>query len=207
MKKSLLFIPLVVLALSGCGSSAPVAKAGSGHAATASATPSASAATPTAKMSDRGYLMKEVGQVASETTEEGKTTVEFKVKDIDLKLECTGEYAGKADNGHLVGIKMDVHTTKDLYDPDYPGMTFLGGHPGNWKFISKDGTTFNGQLGTGGAGVCLKDTQTLPESIGPAQKATGWVVVDLPSTKGTLILELSGGVGGWEWQLGEAPNA
>lgn len=202
-------MPLIVLALSGCGSSAPVAKSDTGPAASASATntPSASASTPTAKVSDRGYLMKEVGQAASEMTEEGKTAVKFTVKDIDLNLKCTGEYAGKADNGHLVGIKMDVQTTKDLYDPDYPGMTFLGGHPSNWKFVSKDGTTFNGQLGTGGAGVCLKDTQTLPDSIGPAQKATGWVVVDLPATKGILILEGSGGVGGWEWQLGGAPNS
>lgn len=202
-------MPIVVIALSGCGGSDSVAETDTGPNASASviSTPPASPSAPAAEVSDRGYLIKEVGQVSSEMTEEGKTTVKFTVKDIDLNLKCTGQYAGKADNGHLVGVKMDIQTTKALYDPDYPGMTFLGGHPSNWKFISKDGTTFNGQLGTGGAGVCLKETQTLPDSIGPAQKATGWVVVDLPSTKGTLILEGSGGVGGWEWQLDGAPNA
>lgn len=209
MKKSLLPIPFVVLALSGCASSVPLTAPDVTPVAKGSATtsPAASPSAPSAKMSDRGYFTKEVGQAAFEVNTKGKTIVKFVVTDIDLKLKCTGEYAGPPDNGNLVGIKMDVQTFKELNDPEYPGMTFLGGHPSSWKFISKAGTTFNGQLGTGGAGVCLGETETLPQSIGPAQKATGWIVVDLPATEGILILEGSGGVGGWEWHLDGAPNA
>lgn len=208
------------LLLTGCNSAAtpasapdvtPVAAASSSAStpAPSSSAPASSEASSsaTSEKSDRGYNIKKVGEVGGMTDADGEQAVNFVVTDIKTNLECTGEFAKKADNGHLVGIKMDIEVKKNFADPDYSGQTFMT-NAVMWDFVSKNGTTFNGELGTDAAYSCLDEKQTLPdEGVGPAQKATGWVVVDVPDTTGTLILDYYGN-GGWEWELkGQKANA
>ncbi|NKG19367.1 MULTISPECIES: hypothetical protein [Paeniglutamicibacter] len=209
--KFLAVASLATLLLTGCADTnqAPTAPdvtpIASGSPSSASTEPSAATPSATAETSDRGNLIKVIGQPAGTVNTAGDQTVSFVVKKIDMKIKCNAPYATKAENGHLIGIKMDVQTFKELNDPDYPGMTF-DAHPSSWTFISKEGTTFNGDLGTSSAFMCLEDDDQLPNSIGPAQKATGWIVLDVPATTGTLIFSTQPGTG-WEWELAEGPNA
>lgn len=211
------------LLLTGCGSAATPASApdvtpiaASSEAASSSAPTSApsssapasseasSSATP--EMSDRGYWVKKVGQTAGLTDTDGSRLVSFAVTDIKMKLKCNSGQALKPDNGHLIAVKMDVDVKKAFADPDYPGATFPTS-ASSWKFVSKNGTTFNGDLGTDASINCLDDKDTLPfEGIGPAQKAIGLIVLDVPATTGTLIFDYDG-TGGWEWELKGEPNA
>lgn len=187
------------LLLTGCGSAATPASApdvtpiASSSAAPSSESPSAAAPST----SDRGNLIKKVGQTAGMTNANGDQAVSFVVKKINTGLKCTGEFAEKPDNGHLVGIQMDVQTFKELNDPDFPGADFI---TSTWNFVSAKGTTFNGNLGSGSAFSCLKEADYLPMNIGPAEKATGWIVLDVPATAGTLIFESDAGTG-WEYEL------
>lgn len=204
-KKILAVASLSALMLTGCGSADPATAPDITPISTsASATPSPSASTPEGKTSDRGYLVKEVGDIAGMTNAAGDQTVTFVVKKVDRHPKCTSIHAAKPENGNLIGLQIDVQTFKELNDPAYPGQGFWAS-AASWKFVSKEGITFNGDLGTPSAYNCLPKAQMLPGEIGPAQKATGWVILDVPATEGTLILDAGGG--GWEWELSDGPNA
>ncbi|WP_157103277.1 hypothetical protein [Neomicrococcus aestuarii] len=205
LKKSLALAFVGMLALTGCSSSTPpAASAPSVAAVESSASTSAAPASPS--KSDRGNLIKEIGQPAGMSATSGEQAVNFVVKKIDTKVKCNSGFSEKPENGRFVSLLIDVETTKALTEPDFPGAHFSL-NAGNWTFISKEGTTFNGNLGTGAAFSCLKDSLTLPNQIGTAQKASGLVVLDVPSTEGTLIFSHFAD-SGWEWTLGgKQPNA
>lgn len=196
------------LLFTGCGSAATPASAPDvTPIASSSATPSSEASSvPETKRSDRGNAIKEIGQTAWMETEEGDTMVSFVVKGIKTDIKCNMGYSVKPDNGHLIAVKMDVDVKKAFADPDNPGLTFPTDSY-SWKFVSKNGTTFNGDLGSDASINCLDDKETLPSGgIGPAQKATGLVVLDVPATTGTLIFDIYGN-GGWEYELMDKANA
>lgn len=67
-----------------------------------------------------------------------------------------------------------------------------------WTFVSVEGTTYNGDLGSMAVYSCLDSVETV-DAVGPAQKATGWVVLDVPAWEGTSLLDQGGP--GWEWAL------
>lgn len=122
------------------------------------------------------------------------------VSDIKKNIVCEADYPVKSANGHLIALKMDIDVKKEFAEPDYPELTFSA-DASSWSFVSKKGTTFNGELGTDAAFNCLDDKKTLPwRGIGPAQKASGLVVLDVPALEGTLIFHHQGQAG-WEWEL------
>ncbi|MEE1619787.1 hypothetical protein ACQ7DA_00100 [Zafaria sp. J156] len=137
---------------------------------------------------------------------EGESIVDFVVKDVDLALKCTEQFAEKAENGRLIGLHLDVETHKALGGEDQWIKTFdASAH--TWTFVSAAGTTFNGSLATMPSFFCLADAETLPFDIGPAQKASGVVVLDVPEAEGTLIFEPYGDGLGWEWEIGVGADA
>lgn len=200
--KLLAAVSITALLLTGCSAaSSPAAAPEVTPIASSNAAPSTEASEPPEQeRSDRGNLIKKVGQTAGLSNTNGEQSVNFMVTDINTKLKCNTDYPVKADNGHLIAVKMDVEVKKNFADPDYPGQTFPT-DSSSWKFISTDGTTFNGSLTTDGSINCLENKQTLPfDGIGPSQKASGWIVLDVPSTTGTLIFSYFDG-SGWEWDL------
>lgn len=48
--------------------------------------------------------------------------------------------------------------------------------------------------------MCLPQADMLPDTIGPASKAQGKLVFDLPTTDGYLVYK-DGDVTGWEYPL------
>ncbi|UTT70566.1 DUF4352 domain-containing protein [Arthrobacter sp. DNA4] len=162
--------------------------------------------TPTAagNKSPRGNLIKKLGDPAGITNKDGKPMVNFTVNSITPDAPCTGPYPQAPQNGHFVVLDVAVETTPDFVSSQGP-LTFDMG-PGMMKFVGKNGTTYNGNLGTGPAYTCLPDTQMLSANgrgIGPAEKVTGKVVLDVPDTTGTLIYTnyLISNIGGWEYNF------
>lgn len=155
------------------------------------AAPEPSADEPT--RSERGNIVKKVGEVG----EIGDSPeVEFTVTGITVDPVCTREYAQASKYGHFVKLDFDITTTKDA-EGDF-GLSF-------WKWINADGTTANADPSTGNGSACLPEAETVPRSIGPAEKVSGSVILDVPSTEGFLVLNPSYGVStgfeSWEWAV------
>jgi hypothetical protein len=73
-----------------------------------------------------------------------------------------------------------------------------------FKFVGANGTTFNGDLSSVGAYSCLPDEQKIASGgVGPAEKVTGKIVLDVPVAVGTLIFKsyLVSGSTGWEYNF------
>jgi hypothetical protein len=105
----------------------------------------------------------------------------------------------KPSNGQIMGILLDIETAPELADTDLSQGLSINAL--SFKFIRTDGTTV-GTLSTNMIYNCLQDrTQLVPSSIGPAEKVSGMVLVDVPSLTGTLIFEPIQGAGGIEYVL------
>ncbi|RKQ33753.1 hypothetical protein C1C97_011165 [Kocuria tytonis] len=104
-----------------------------------------------------------------------------------------------AENGHLVSVNVEAKTgaaapfKKAFYGQDF---SF---NPADWKFVDDKGTTANSVM-TNPVFNCL-DPKELLRDMGPAERASGKIVLDLPSTKGTLIYAPSILDQAWEWTL------
>lgn len=209
--KSLASLALIAglgLTLSACGSSTANVKASDAAKTSApvtapTATPipaAAPAAPPTtdAKKSIRGNLLAAVGDtgtISSGST--GQVTTKFTVNSIK-EGTCDQPYAHAPENGHVLFVDVTVETTPELAQSSYPKYT-LSSY--DFKFISKNGTTFNGDLGTIATYSCIADAAQFPSGgLGPAEKAQGVVVLDVPETSGILVLK-SGISGGFEYNF------
>lgn len=152
--------------------------------------------------SERGNLIKTVGEPAgyTEAADQEENVVNFQVNALTFDPACTGQFAADhpAENGHLLQIDMEVATTPDLSIPFYGG-------PGSWKWIDPNGVTANGFLGTAAAFACFESSEMLPDQIGPGEKAAGKVLIDVPTTEGTLVFTQGGGTG-WEWAVPGVPE-
>lgn len=137
------------------------------------------------------------------TDKDGKPTVNFAVNSITPDAPCTGPYPQTAENGHFVVLDVSIETTPELASDGKGYDTFdMNGHM--FKFVGANGTTFNGDLGTIGAYSCLPDEQEIASSgVGPGEKVTGKLALDLPATTGVLIFKsyLTSGSAGWEWSF------
>ncbi|MDR6793042.1 MULTISPECIES: hypothetical protein [Pseudarthrobacter] len=184
--------------LTSCGNGN--SKAGSDVAA-----PSAEAVTPAtqtpakdaAKKSTRGNIVMAPGDVGtvSSTTSDGKEVdaTKFTVNSI-APGTCDQQYAQPPENGHIVFVDVTIETLPELAETPFP--TF-GLSAYDFKFVSNNGTTFNGSLSTIASGYgCIDDARTLPSAgIGPGEKATGIVVLDVPEPAGILIMKSMFGSG------------
>ena len=177
----------------------------------ATASPSATStsdATPTdnsdsgTDRSERGNIVKRVGQPAgvSDPDDPDDVLVNFTVKDIRMDAPCSGSFPDKPENGHFVTVDIAAETgsAATFKKLDYIGdFTFSSGL---WKFITPQGTTVN-SIATGPSFTCLDEKEQLPVTLGPAEKATGKIVLDVPTTEGTLIFSDLLAEEGWEWKV------
>ncbi|PVE14530.1 hypothetical protein DDA93_15950 [Arthrobacter sp. Bz4] len=112
-------------------------------------------------------------------TGDGETVLSFTVDAIE-PVVCTERPEEPSENGYMFAISMTFETKAGL-DMDVPT------NPAAFGFISEEGTTFNGDVGTIAGFYCLPDQDTLPTEIGPGEKVTGKLVLDLPAEGGTII--------------------
>jgi hypothetical protein len=194
------------LSLSGCGNTAPSGDATPSPAASVSVealAPSTPSPTAVPSKSPRGNYIKEVGQTGGVADKDDNRLVSFTVNSISPDAPCTGPYAEPPVNGHIVLLDVSVETFPELADPN-GGYSEFNMSPGMFKFVGTNGTTFNGNLDTPGAYMCLSDGESITQNgrgIGPAEKVTGKLALDLPEAHGTLIFQtyLTSSGTGWEW--------
>ena len=201
LKKSMaLLIFLPALAVSACGGSPQSSPAEAVSAAPETATPTPSA-TPTQSKSARGNTISFLGETRNLSLKStGKTVLVYTVKDV-VPVTCDYPVEMKPSNGQVMGVLLDIQTgtASELEDTDLAQGLDINAL--SFKMIRTDGTTV-GTLSTDMIYNCLTDrTQLLPNSIGPAEKVSGMVLLDVPSTSGTLIFEPIRGAGGVEYPL------
>jgi hypothetical protein len=203
MKHSLASLALVAtvgLALAGCSSPQASSPAAPNVAPVGGSTPTPSAsATAEAKKSSRGNLIKALGQGAGTFDPVTKKQLStFVVKSIE-PVKCTEPYATPAENGHLYAVDISIVTTPELADQPFPEFWISSN---DFKFIDPaTGTTYNGNLSSVATFSCLPSTALIPQGgVGPDEKVTGKIILDLPATKGTLVLQ-NAGSGGWEYSF------
>lgn len=161
-------------------------------------TPGASSPSPEfaeAEKSSRGNLMKDIGQLAGTTSlQSGVVTSRFAVTDIVLDPECTSGFADTAANGHYLGIHLNIETTPELADEIVPYLIFT---TYDWQAYDTEGKRLNDPAGNSWS--CFDSGQLLPSQIGPGQSVSGWMVLDVASPAGALVLTMAGNPTGWEW--------
>jgi hypothetical protein len=199
---SLALIAALGVSLSACGGS-PSATATSPNVEPLAAQTSSAPAEPA--KSPRGNFIKEMGQPAGISDADGKALVNFTINSIAPLAACTGPYPSPVENGHFVVLDVSVETLPELGTTENGSQTF-DINSTMFKFVGANGTTFNGNLGTMAAYSCLPDTETIGTNgagIGPAEKVTGKLVLDLPEPTGTLVYKsyLTSGNGGWEFKF------
>ena len=198
---TLALIAAVGLSLSACGGAAS-SSPGTPSVEALNAAPATSSAAPQGETSERGNLVKKFGQSAGMfNPENNKPTVNFTFNKITLDAPCTGPYPQPAENGHIAVIDVSVETFPELGAEKY-GIKKFDISSASFKFIGSKGTTFNGNLGTMGSFSCLPDDQVFPQNgVGPAEKATGKVVLDLPEKSGVLVFKDLFGQASWEYKF------
>lgn len=190
-----------MLALTGCSSTeGKPAAAPSVEPAKASATPEPTPTEPEQEKSVRGNLVKQVGEGANIfNTETDEDTVRFSVDAISVDPGCTAEFAQAPENGHFVILDVSIETTPALADDPYGSTGFYFGAD-SMKIIAPNGTTSNVSPHSAAAYMCLTEPEVLPVRFGPAEKATGKVVLDSEVPTGTIVISAYG-QDAWEYNF------
>ena len=145
--------------------------------------------------SPRGNLVKDIGQLAGTSSlSSDVVTSRFAVTDIVLDVECTSGFADAPANGHYLGIHLNVETTPELAEDDFPWVSFT---QYDWQAYDAEGKRLNDPVDN--AWSCLDSGQQLPSQIGPGQSVSGWIVLDVAAPNGAVVLTMGGSPVGWEW--------
>ena len=198
--RSIAVLAAALVALSACAPTPPTADEAAVPpvaAPTASPTPPPADDEATdfgdAEFNDRGNLIKQIGQSAGMTYYD-TLVASFVVTEIMLDLECTSGFANPPANGHYLGVKIDIETLPELANADFASVTIS---PYDWQVFDSTGMRLNDAQGN--AWSCLDQSQQLPTDLGPGQRASGWIVLDVAQPTGSIALVPIGYEAGWEW--------
>lgn len=151
-----------------------------------------------AKVSDRGNVIKEVGEGSVLLASDGSEMARFSIDSITVDGKCTGQHALKPENGHFLILDMQVSTKPSLSQAI--NREFLLGPNDSWKLIAPNGTTSNAHVRTGAAVNCFEPAAMIPEYLGPSEKAQGKFVLDVENASGTLVYRDMNTGASWEWE-------
>lgn len=195
---------LALTACSGQPSAAPVTVTetvvGTTTAAPTTTVPTATTPPSTPRTtSDRGNLVKKVGELGAAGDSNGDRSFEFTVTEVDTSVKCGNPYARKPE-GKLIAIKITAKTTKNV------SLDTLGSDEiwftQDWKAIDKNGETAGWDPDSTDAVYNCEVKPSLMRGVGPSEKITGWVVLDVPDLESVIVWQPGFMVnGGWEWQL------
>ena len=212
MHKAMMGASLIVgavLALTACGapatnhpaSESPKAGATPVTAPSAAPIPTESESEASDGKNERGNFEAHIGDTGTLGTAGGgsEVTTKFTVNSIKTPVCDQDYYDQKPKNGRLMAISMTVETTKALAKQSYDKFTISAY---DFKFIAANGTTFNGNLSTIATYGCVADSVTFPSSgLGPSEKASGVIIVDIPRSPGVLVYEPNRFGAGFEYAI------
>lgn len=165
--------------------------------------PSAKASQPTAPSSgpvdnERGNIVKVLGEGGGFGSP-AAPILAFAV-DAIAPAECSSDwekYGSEPENGHLMAVDFRMSTAAaPVYDLKYFTVSAL-----DFKYIDTNGITHS-DLGTVSTYSCLDSNESFTsDSLSPASKYVGKIVLDLPAESGTLVYAPSITDGGWEWDF------
>lgn len=190
------------LALSGCGTgndsaspkttSTPISAPSANPVVKTTPTPTK---TKDEKLSSRGNLLMTPGTFGTiSEAYSGTLQAKFAVNSI-APIECTSDMASyyKPENGNLIALDLVVETTPELAKDRNPTFR-LSGY--DFKYIGENGTTFNGSLSSAATYGCIDDSLIFPSAgMGPNEKVTAKLILDLPAAHGTLVMLGNSGKG------------
>lgn len=148
---------------------------------------------PESPESERGYLIKEIGQEASLTGYDQEELVVFTVDAIERDPTCTSGYPETPINGHYLAVTITAQTFPALANNEIGTVSFT---EWAWEAYSSSGVRLNDPVGTGYS--CLSNGEMMPSEIGAGQKVTGTIVLDVADLHGTVAYMPYTGIG-WEW--------
>lgn len=200
---------VTVAVLSGCGGAAatttpPVAsKAPAVQSAPVATTPAPATAPPTVApptLSVRGNHLKMVGQEAGITDPlNGNVVTAFTVTKIIVDPKCTADGAQPPQNGHFIEIQETAAVSPAA--KAVPSMASGFGADYGWTLVTPDGNTSGAATASASALACLPSSSMIENTIMPGDKSSGAFIIDVPSTKGTLVFHVMGVDAGWEYQI------
>lgn len=146
------------------------------------------------------YVPKSIGEEAYIVTSDGSRAVTFTLEDVVVDPVCTSASASPAQNGHLVRLDLDLSTADSVTMEQVLGWNSYTMGSYGWVFIDKDGYSANAT--TSSASVNCQEGASEIYGIGPDEHVASSIVLDIPSTSGTLRY-MDPTIGqGWEWQIG-----
>jgi hypothetical protein len=157
--------------------------------------------TPLGETSQRGNLIKEIGETAFMYHPGGDPSdrwFEFQITDATLGGECTGEFVEPSENGKFLILDITASTATN-WPADMQGMT-VDFTATDFAIIGPDGIT-ESNVDTYAGTSCLPEGDLLPMAIGPGENVVGKVVLDTAAPSGVVVYKpwYGGGVTGWEW--------
>jgi hypothetical protein len=165
----------------------------------AAAVPSAPGA-PAANMSERGNVMKQLGEIGAFGPTQDNLVVSFAIDKITVDAKCTAQYSmGKPEHGHFVKVDLRAETK-----PNMPADGFYSINGAQFSTVGEDGLT-ESSLFTGPAIGCLDEADQFPTGqLAPGSKYRGSIIIDTKNPSGVLMLKPTFmGAGGWEWTYGK----
>lgn len=151
-------------------------------------------------LSSRGNIPKQIGEPASLTASSGGKALEFSVTGLEPNAQCTSSYAESPENEMFVRVDIEATTgtAEDMEELFYSDSTMF--NPYDWKFVDSSGRTAN-DIGSMATYMCLDTGESLPTDIGPGEKVSGSLILDVTDSSGTLIYAPVYDSAGWEWVL------
>lgn len=156
-----------------------------------------------AETSDRGLLVKEIGEVAGLGDSPVEAMAEFTVDSIEVAGACTSEIAEEPENGYFVMVTITATVQPGFAEWFEAESGWAGGMPFDtysFGLIDADGVVVNAP-DTWGALSCLADADMMPDEVTDGKTATGTVVLDSPTPSGVVTFQPTGVEGGWEWEF------
>ncbi len=169
-----------------------------------SSTTELTSSSASSELTDRGTIPMKPGAVAIEKSPEGKQLATWKVNSIKVDPVCTGSYVQQPANGHFVVMDVSVEVAPYGEINKYPNLyKTVSTRQGGFRMVDPTGKTMQGNDIIGNGYGCLPEGSAIPSDINAGEKASGTLVFDVPTEKGSIILpELLGGdpsAQGWEW--------
>lgn len=186
----------IIIGLSLTGCSAPGAELASPEATESSdyepltvesATPSPMPTpSPTETRSDRGNLVFRVGDDVSLSDYSGADWATLRLEKVSSKVKCTEPYQEPVAKGNKL-VAMTFSAKTEASPSGDADSLWMGAFA--WKFYDDNGVTYNGELSSDATYYCFPEKKMLPSEMGPGEKATGVVLVEVPDLKGTVAHE------------------